>query len=506
MTHTTTHLPADVQLHRTTVDGVPVIWADGPAPLAATLVFGCGARDESFPTIGVTHMVEHLAMGTLPKVHHPRNASVGLDTTEFVAEGRPDQVAAFVEGVCRALADLPLDRLDSERGVLEAEAGMATHPTTAALLTQRFGVHGVGLAQWVGPGDHGVGADAVVEHARRFFVRENAVLLLTGPPPPGLRLPLRTGERPAHPVNAPRERGGPTWSADAAPSPGLGLRAPAQDTVSAMAVAILHERLTDVARHEHGISYHVETDLVEVDVDSVEWVVHLDARPGQDQRAAELLWEQACGLAADGPTQDELEHERSAPLEIWEDPRAIVIDLENAARAELFGVALRSRPQIAAARAAVTPSDVATALRVALASAVLVVPEDVTPALTAPDGRPVPEGGCPRSRVVPAGRVYRPSLLARGLSRQARTARLVQLADGFALVDPDGDVHTVLFDDVVGVEVSDCGRVLFGRNGCVVPVSDDLWSRVQPAVARVDDRVPAGLRFVAPLRSEEAHD
>lgn len=116
----------DLELHRTVVDGVPVVWTQGPAPLSATLVFGCGARDESFPTIGVTHMVEHLAMSTLPKAHHPRNASVGLDTTEFMAEGRPDQITAFLDGICRALTDLPLGRLDSERGVLEAEGGMAT--------------------------------------------------------------------------------------------------------------------------------------------------------------------------------------------------------------------------------------------------------------------------------------------------------------------------------------------------------------------------------------------
>lgn len=504
MTATSANVVTDLELHRTVVDGVPVVWTQGPAPLAATLMFGCGARDESFPTIGVTHMVEHLAMGTLPKAHHPRNASVGLDTTEFMAEGRPEQVAGFLEAVCRALSDLPLGRLASERGVLEAEGGMATHPTTAALLTQRFGVQGLGLAQWVGPGEHGVSAEAVADHVGRFFSRANAVLVLTGPPPQKLRLPLPAGERPARPANPPVRRGGPTWCPDSVPSAGLGLSAPA-GMVSAMAVAILQERLMDVARHQHGISYHVESDVVEVDPDRVEWVVHLDARVGQDQRAAELLWEEATDLAHHGPTAEELQHERDAVREMWLDPRTIVVDLDRAARAELFGHSARSRSQIGAARDQVTTADVATALRSAMATAIVVVPEDVQLALTDLDGQLVPEQGCPRSRAVPAGKVYRPPLLARGMSREARAARLVELDNGYAAVDGDGDVHTVLFDDVVGVEVSDDGRILYSRHGCIAPITHELWTRVDAAIRRVDNTLAPHLRFAAPERPAEPH-
>ncbi len=503
MTDATLRSATELELHRTVVDGVPVVWTQGPAPLAATLMFGCGTRDESFPTIGVTHMVEHLAMGTLPKAHYPRNASVGLDTTEFVAEGRPDQVVAFLDGVCRALSDLPVTRLDSERGVLEAEGGMATHPTTAAALTQRFGVQGLGLTQWVGPGEHGVSAEVVAEHVGRFFTRANAVLVLTGPPPDGLRLSLPPGERPSRPANPPVERGGPMWCADSVPSPGLGLSAPARDTVSAMAVSILQERLMDVARHEHGISYQVDCDGVEVDADRLEWVLHLDARPGQDQRAAELMWEQATELARHGPTEDELEHERDRVRETWGDPRAVVIDLDGAGRAELFGYSARSRSEIGAARDQVSATDVARALREAMTTAIVVVPEDVEVSLTAPDGRPVPEGGCPRSRTVPVGRVYRPPLLARGMSKEARAARLVELDDGFAAVDGVGDVHTVLFDDVVGVEVSDAGRVLYSRHGCIAPVTHELWTKVAPAIRRVDDVLAPQLRFTAPQRPDD---
>src|SRR3712207_7403538 len=48
-----------------TIDGIPVFVADGPPPLAAGLVFGVGRRDEDFVHGGITHLVEHLAMGAL---------------------------------------------------------------------------------------------------------------------------------------------------------------------------------------------------------------------------------------------------------------------------------------------------------------------------------------------------------------------------------------------------------------------------------------------------------
>lgn len=122
---------------RTEIDGIPVFWQEAPGPLSAGLVFACGTRDETFMTIGVTHLIEHLAMSTLPKLHHDHNASVDLTTTEFLATGRPEQVVAFLEAVCTALRALPIGRLAQEAGVIEAEASMAVHPTEAALLMRR---------------------------------------------------------------------------------------------------------------------------------------------------------------------------------------------------------------------------------------------------------------------------------------------------------------------------------------------------------------------------------
>jgi hypothetical protein len=126
-------------VNRTEIDGVPALWANGPEPLQAALMFGCGTRDEAFRSIGVTHLIEHLVMSTLPRLHHEHNASVDLEVTAFYAAGEPKHVVAFLEQVCRALADLPLQRLEREAGVLTAEGGSPAHPTTASLLARRYG-------------------------------------------------------------------------------------------------------------------------------------------------------------------------------------------------------------------------------------------------------------------------------------------------------------------------------------------------------------------------------
>src|SRR5687767_10048800 len=109
-------------MERIEIDGVPVYWEQGPEPLSAGLCFGVGRRDETYATAGITHMIEHLVMGAVPKSHLDKNASVSPKMTEFTATGRPSAVAAFLSEVCQLLADVPVDRLATEARVLTAES------------------------------------------------------------------------------------------------------------------------------------------------------------------------------------------------------------------------------------------------------------------------------------------------------------------------------------------------------------------------------------------------
>ncbi|MFJ8473712.1 M16 family metallopeptidase [Kitasatospora sp. NPDC094011] len=479
------------------IDGVPVLWAEAPGPLEAALLFGCGARDESFRTLGVTHLVEHLAMGTLPRLHHEHNASVGLTTTEFTCSGRPEQVVEFLGLVCRALGALPLERIEREAGVLAAEGGRSADPVTGELLSHRYGVQGVGLAAYQGPGPDRIPVEAVRETLARHFHAGNAVLVLTGPPPAGLRLPLPSGERPPRDAAQPVLRGGAAWYQEDVPSPGLALYGDLDDDALFLAVEVLANRLRETVRHQHGLSYDVGRDTVFVGPGQGERTLVLDAREGQDQRVAELLWAETVRLARDGMSEQELAEELAGVREAFQDPRSTPFELREAAAESLFGGDYRDADTRLASLTRVTPDGARQALAQALRTAVLVVPCGTEPDVRQPDGTPLPKYSCGGGgqRLPAAGRTFRPPLLARLFSSNARRIRLVVDEAGLWMGHPDGTVCHVRYDEVVGVETDGPSRVVFGRNNCFIPVVSDLFPDAGPAVAAIDAAVPESLRY-----------
>lgn len=104
------------------VDGVPVYAMDGDnRQTSARLTFAVGLVDEPLWARGVLHLIEHLAMTTAHDTPIEVNASVELEATEFYASGTPARVATFLREVCLGLATLPVERLEIEKSVLDAE-------------------------------------------------------------------------------------------------------------------------------------------------------------------------------------------------------------------------------------------------------------------------------------------------------------------------------------------------------------------------------------------------
>ncbi|MCX4749071.1 insulinase family protein [Kitasatospora sp. NBC_01287] len=480
-------------MQRNVIDGVPVYWSEQPGPLEAALVFGCGVRDETFRTLGVTHLVEHLAMSTLPRLHHEHNASVDLEVTDFTCTGRPEQVTAFLERVCLALADLPTDRLAQEAGVLAAEGSAAAHPTVGALLSHRYGIQGPGLAPYVGPGPDRIPLDALHEHVRRFFHAGNAALVLSGPPPAGLRLPLPGGVRPERSAFRALPVATPSWRQDEAPSVGLSVHVGLGDQAAQLALAVLAERLRRAARHDQGLSYEVSIDAVLTGVDVGDRVIHLDAREGEEARVAELLWTEARRLAADGPTPAELLEELTALRELFADPRAELGAVGGRATAELLDYTFRGGAEVLATVEELTVGQIAAAFGRALRTALLVVPRDTELDLAQAG---LPAHRCDQSLPLPRGvRALRPSRLDRLLNRRARVMRLWGGEGGLLLRDPDGELHAVDYRDVVGVEERGAGRVVYGVQGCVIGVLPEYFPGLAPVARAVDAAVPAVLRY-----------
>ncbi|WP_139173420.1 insulinase family protein [Geodermatophilus telluris] len=486
-------------MQRTRIDGVPVFTAGGRQRTTAALVFGVGLRDETFATIEVTHLVEHLAMAALPRTHLRCNAVTDVDSTAFFATGRPEAVGAFLEGVCRALADLPTGRLAAEAGVLQAEGCGTGSSTVSALWAARYGLTGPGLTVSAGPGPEHLDEETVRAHAARWFVRGNAAVWCHGPLPEGLRLPLPAGPRPVRHVPVPRPQDGPVWTRTDAPGVGLLLATAAPgDAALAVGVGVLEERVRERARHASGLSYAVDSLTLDLAADRREVAVVVDARTGRDGEVADLLWRTFAQLCADGPTPEEVAHAVAGLEAEHDDEDAAGTELADAAYCAAVGLPFRAAADTLAAWRAVTPAAVTAALRGTEPTAVLAVPD--TASWDGPAGvprRPL----CGTLPELPAGTVFRPRLLRRLLDPAARVA-LVVSDDGLAHTDADGDVHGIPWARVEAVVPTEDGRgvSVVGRDLCGVRVHPDLYGR--RAVAAVTGRVPAAVVLPRPRAAE----
>lgn len=473
-------------LHRETVDGIPVFWADAPGPLTAGLVVGMGLQDEDFRSNGVGHAVEHLAMSAVPRSHLDRNASTGLTETEFTATGPGPAVVQFLHQVCTALGDLPLARLEREAGVLDAESGLATNSAHAAALALRYGYSGLGLAPLGSLPASAITPEQVRSHAQRYAVRGNVAVYLSGPVPDTLRLPLPEGS--LRPVTVPATLGPPApgWLGWDTPWPVLSFVGP--DTPARRgADRILIERLVQRLRHDEGLIYDVRAEVVVLGRDQRLTTLAGECREDRSTEVAERMWDIATQLAASGPTAEEFEHDLAGLMAHLEDPRSALSEAALAAYEWVAGREIPSRRALIRRREGLTPGVVAEALTEALGSAYVIVPR----------GRRVGGGlaqlaACRQDRTPPVGADI---LGRRWRSEAPRGTALFLAPDGIGFRDEDGDHHLVRWVDCVGVAVDGDTRIVTGRDRCVVLVDPRDWKDGVRAVRAVDRNVPAELFY-----------
>lgn len=181
---------------RATVDGITTFWIQTPGPFQVALLFRVGVADETLPTRGITHLVEHLALYASSTRSDEANGFVDAERCVFYASGERGEVLDWLRRCAAALADLPLERLPAERRILRAEAVRGDNAGVhARLLDMRFGADGYGLGNYRELGLRWLGDEEVSAWARARFTRGNAVMWMTGEPPEELELPLLEGER-----------------------------------------------------------------------------------------------------------------------------------------------------------------------------------------------------------------------------------------------------------------------------------------------------------------------
>jgi len=183
---------------RNVVDGVTVLSLRVPGPMHAALVFRVGWADERLPVRGITHLVEHMAL--FSRSHGPNatheNGYVGCYFTGFTVSGTPDQTKAFLAEVTSNLSSLPMDRLPDEKRILRTESQDRRIGSFKEVWSYRWGALGLGAADYQEYGLRRLEAAEIADWATSWFTANNAVVWLSGDVPDGLKLNLRSGERP----------------------------------------------------------------------------------------------------------------------------------------------------------------------------------------------------------------------------------------------------------------------------------------------------------------------
>ena len=477
---------ADEQRHWTDIDGIPCVWMDAPGPLQACLVFGVGRADESLPTSGVTHAVEHLALNKRIAASGKWGGTVDLTSTRFFVEGEPDEVVDFFGDVSRGILEPDLARLPDELRVLQVEAGRRSDvPQFVADLFVRFGAQGPGLAALPEYGLHRLQADDVADWASTRFVSGNAAFWMTGPPPRQLRMELLDRPAPTSARLEPLSTAGPAWArAGGTKLVSATVLAPSPECARAVVVAFhaAGARLHRVLRNERALAYEV-SPVVESLPDGFDLIgVFCDYAAAHETEVRDVVVETVMAIAADGVTASERDEMSAGRRRALADPRTIPSQLDVLAWRRCCGREITPPEAIMAEVDALDPDDVARALRDALPTMLAIGP----PTIEHP-----PDGFTERlswSESEVEGHRYAP---VPGRER----GELVVGDEGISWVLQPERAMTVLFAECGLVKRWDNGdRELFGRDGRSVLVDPLAWWDADGLEALIDRNVPPDLR------------
>jgi len=483
------------ELHRTEVDGVPAVWADVPGPLRAGLVFRVGFADETLPRHGITHLVEHLAAEAVASER--LDAEVDELTTSFTVSGDPGDVAALLRAACDALRELPAERVAVERRVLAAEAAYRGVGLDGLLLHAHFGARGPGLVALDELGLRTADADAARAWARERFARENAALWLSGPPPPGLVLPLATGDHhPPPEVATEPDRSLPGEGAGLPGGVALGALVdvePEDDAVPSLLMEVLEGDGRERVRARRGLSYGVDGRARRVTANRRLARLVADCR---DEDAAavrdELLatWREAAGghgLAA--------ARERSLERLRWiaSEPDGVRAALRTGAARITFGERPRDFAAVRDRVSAVQEADVTELAERLLDGLAVLSPPGTPPALEPLD----PPAGAVE------GRTFKPARVPKHvLGRQ----HLVVGDVGVSAV-ADEDVGTIRFTAVAAAVAAPGGGLdLIGLNGEVFALDPRDFRDGEQAIAAIDAQIGGELRVPADPRADHVEE
>jgi zinc protease len=477
-------------LERTDVEGIPVLWAETPGAFRAALLFRVGIADETPPKRGITHLVEHLALFGSSSRSYDANGFVDLERCVLYASGDRDDVLGWLRRCAAALADLPLDRLATERRILRAEAASAQGGgVLSRMLDLRFGGCGYGLCNYVELGLRWLGEEDVSRWARTRFNRGNAVLWMNDEPPATLDLALPDGERIPPPPVDPLPGRGRRFVADGTGGVavgGLGKRSTALNA----ALTIAHERLYQRLRVDLGLVYEPWSSYETLGPDDVHVLMGAECPDERAGRVADEVWRVVGEIAEDGVTPEEIADHHKRMARLYDEPDSVFAELDHWASHELLGAARVDTDKVLGDLDEMDPREPGRALEEAFADALYMVPagtERVDGFERFEADRPDPVGG--------SAYAYEPQFYGPGYE--------LRVGDrGVTVIRHELPPLTLLWDEIVLAEWAPADTlVLMARDGSWLELH---FAAIRGEGARSDvlAHLPAGL--VIPAGNLEA--
>lgn len=473
---------------RTEIDGVTTLWADASGPLVANLQFRVGQCDEWLGNRGITHLCEHLLLSQFGNQGYEYNGSTGTTVTNFVVVGRPDEVVWHLWTVVDSLVTGRfLERLEHERRVLAIEGSQRGISLVGDHSLIRYGAAGPGLVDYGELGLNKVDRDDVWKWAAQYFVRQNAVLWLNGPPPQDLRLPLLDGT-PNRRVFQPFQRGSaPVWVERSGP-PAITAQV-ARSAAAVEATQVLGRRITDQLRHQHGVAYSPTAEYVRLDGSNA---VVVAATESSAEHAGYAAWTIAASLenlAGGGATDAELAAVRSARELGQQHPDSVMGRVVLMADELLHSGQCRSEEEMAADERSIDAAAVHRAAWEMWRDEIVQIP----PGIEVPqwsivrfDESPAPDGS--------GARTFHRRDYA-GHSNYGSATLLWINNSSLSLFSDAGPFCTVPLDgSTVAIAFGDGGRGIAGHDGTFIEIRPTSWHGGDEVIALID-------RAIGPLRT-----
>jgi predicted Zn-dependent peptidase len=468
-------------LERGAIDGIPVLRSEPVAGRAgAAMMFRVGRFDEKLTSLGVTHLVEHLALTGNHKAPYQFNAEVGGRFTTFFMQGSGSrEIAEFLGAVCRGLTEDHSDLLEQEKRILRTEA--SSRGGAGALgrcLMERYGAAGPGLTAYEEFGLRTLTWADVAAWRNARFTGANAVVCIFGDVPDNVRLELPHGARAEPPELNPLRLSLPAYCMGG--SGGIGMSSLArQSATSAVTTQVLQDRLTQILRHDRGLSYGVQLHAETLDAQTSHAWIAADALPEQIAAAGKAMISAIDSLALEGAHEDEISEYRRQLADALTGPAGPAMLLTRGAQNLLLDRAVNNADETLASAEGVSPQGTAEVARDLLGQAIMMIPS------------PIPEIQ-DRMQPVPAWSAR----MIRGKIYKSRRHRVLLTSDtsGVMLTMPDGRSAAVPADATAAmIRWNDGKRAVIGLDGFTVQIDPSQWTDGAAAAKTVDAAIDPSL-------------